>query len=130
VNDEEQIRQLQAAYAQITDDGDPRAKSDLFAEDARYCPPAGVVIGRKAIYETLVARAATQAKDRQSKHMCGNSVIKISGDTAEAATDYVLYLRVGGGPWEIGQVGRYYDRFVRNGDRWLFSENRPVRLDP
>ena len=28
MNDEEQIRQLQAAYAQITDDGDPKAKSD------------------------------------------------------------------------------------------------------
>jgi hypothetical protein len=62
--------------------------------------------------------------------MCGNCVIKISGDTAEAATDYVLYLRVGDSPWEIGQIGRYYDRFVRKGDKWLFSENRPVRLDP
>src|SRR5438067_10792142 len=98
MNDEEQIRRLQATYAQITDDGDPKAKSDLFAEDAKYCPPSGEVIGRKAIYETLVARAATQAKDRQSKHMCGNSVIKIAGDSAEAATDYVLYQRTGDSP--------------------------------
>jgi hypothetical protein len=62
--------------------------------------------------------------------MCGNAVITISGDTAEAATDYVVYRRVGDSPWEIMQIGRYYDRFVRRGDTWLFSENRPVKLGP
>jgi hypothetical protein len=45
-----------------------------------------------------------------------------------SATDYVVYSRAGDTPWEIMQTGRYYDRFVRRVDKWLFSENRPVKL--
>src|SRR5687768_13206037 len=103
MNDEEKIRQLHAVYAQRTDDFDARGKSELFAEDAKYYPSSGEVIGREAIYNTIVSHAATQPKELQSKHLCGNSVISVSGDTAEAATDYVVYRRVGDSPWEIAQ---------------------------
>jgi len=130
MNDEEQIRQLQAVYVQLTDDGDARGKSDLFAEDGRYYPASGQVIGREEIYRTIVGRAANQPKGRHTKHMCGNSVIRVSGDTAEAATDYVVYLQSEDSPWQITQIGRYYDRFVRQGGKWFFSENRPVKLGP
>jgi len=130
MSDEEQIRQLQAVYVQRTDDGDARGKSDLFADRAIYYPASSEVMAREDIYNVLASRAAGQPKDRHSKHMCGNSVIRISGDAAEAATDYVVYVRVGEGAWEISQIGRYYDRFVRQGDQWFFSENRPVKLGP
>ena len=130
MTDEEQIRKLQAIYVQRTDDGDSRGKSELFAEHAKYYPSSGAVIGRNAIFQTIDSHTASQPRDLQTKHLCGNSVISISGDTADAATDYVVYRRVGAGTWEISQIGRYYDRFVRSGDSWLFSENRPVKLGP
>ncbi len=130
MTDEEQIRNLHAMYAQRTDDGDARGKSELFADDARYYPSSGEVVGRAAIYDAVAASLASRANDVLSKHMCGNAVITISGDTAEAVTDYVVYRRQGANPWEVAQIGRYHDKFVRRGGRWLFSENRPVRLDP
>ena len=102
MSDEDKIRQLLATYVQKTDDFDARGKSDLFAEDGKYYPASGEVVGREAIYNT----------------------------TADAATDYVVYRRVGEDPWQIMQIGRYYDRFVRRGDTWFFSENRPVKLGP
>jgi hypothetical protein len=130
MSDEEQIRLLLATYVQKTDDFDARGKSDLFAEDGKYYPTSGEIIGREAIYNTVATRVAAQPTDMHTKHLCGNSVISISGDTAEAATDYVVYRRVGDSPWQIMQIGRYYDRFVRRGDAWFFSENRPVKLGP
>jgi 3-phenylpropionate/cinnamic acid dioxygenase small subunit len=101
VNDEEQIRQLLAVYAQRTDDGDVVGKSALFAEDARYFPTTGEFVGRGAILDELARRQAIRPPDRHSKHVCGNSVITIDGDTAEASTDYVVYQRSGNGPWAI-----------------------------
>ena len=104
-DDEEQIGKLHAVYVQRTDDGDARGKSELFAEDARYYPSSGEVIGRKAIYATVASSVASRPADLQSKHMCGNAVITVSGDTAEAQTDYVVYRRQGREPWEILQIG-------------------------
>ncbi len=130
MSDEEKIRQLLATYVQKTDDFDARGKSELFAEDGRYYPTSGEVVGRKAIFDTVAGRVAAQPKDLHTKHLCGNSVIRISGDMAEAATDYVVYRCEGDSPWQIAQIGRYYDRFVRRGDAWFFSENRPVKLGP
>jgi hypothetical protein len=130
MNDEEQIRKLLAVYVQRTDDFDSKGKSELFTDDGRYCPSSGEVIGRDAIYEEIASRKATQPTDLQTKHLCGNSVISIAGDTAQAVTDYVVYRRVGDSPWEISQIGRYHDGFARRGDTWLFTENRPVKLGP
>ncbi len=130
MSDEEKIRQLLATYVHKTDDFDARGKSDLFADDGKYYPSSGEVVGREAIYETIASHVSAQPKDLHTKHLCGNSVISISGNTADAATDYVVYRRVGEDPWQIMQIGRYYDRFVRRGDRWFFSENRPVKIGP
>jgi hypothetical protein len=130
MSDEDKIRQLLATYVQKTDDFDARGKSELFAEDAKYYPASGEIVGREAIYNTVASRVAAQPKDLHTKHLCGNSVITISGETAEATTDYVVYRSVGEDPWQIAQIGRYYDRFVRRGETWLFSENRPVKLGP
>lgn len=129
-DDEEQIRKLHAVYAQCTDDGDARGKSELFAEDAKYYPSSGEVTGREAIYETVAASVASRPVDLQSKHMCGNAIITVTGDAAEAQTDYVVYRRQRSEPWDIAQIGRYYDKFVRRNGTWLFSENRAVRLGP
>ena len=44
----------------------------------------------------------------------------VSGDTAEAVTDYVVYVRIGDSPWEISQIGRYHDRFQRVDGEWRY----------
>jgi hypothetical protein len=128
MSDEEQIRRVLALSMHYADDRNARGRSDLYAADARYYPSSGEVVGRADIYESMAGRSGSGGQDRKSKHMTGNSVISINGDTAQAVTDYVVYRRVGEGPWEVAQVGRYLDGFVRSGDTWLFSENRIVTL--
>jgi 3-phenylpropionate/cinnamic acid dioxygenase small subunit len=128
MTDEEKIRRVLALSMHYADDRDARARSDLYAEDARYYPSSGEVIGRAAIFESMAGRAGGGNQTRKSKHMTANSAITINGDTAQATTDYVVYRRDGEGPWDVVQVGRYQDRFVRHGETWLFSENRIVTL--
>jgi hypothetical protein len=128
MSDEEEIRHVLAVYVQRTDDGDAAGKSELFAEDAIYLPTTGSFVGRKAIFDELARRQSARPADRRTKHLCGNSVIAINGDSAEAATDYVVYQRSGDEPWTILVVGRYVDRFVRDGGRWLYAQNRPVSI--
>jgi len=127
MTDEEEIRHLLAKYVQCADGGDARGRSDLFVEDAIYLPSSGRYVGRAAIYQAIADRLAAQP-GRSTKHTCANSLITIDGETAEAATDFVLYTRHGEAPWEINQVGRYFDRFVRREGRWWYAVNRPVPL--
>ncbi len=127
MTDEEEIRHLLAQYVSCADGGDARGRSDLFAEDAIYLPSSGRYVGRPAIYQAIADRLAAQP-GRRTRHVCANSLISIEGETADAATDFVLYTRQGEGAWEVNQAGRYFDRFVRRGDRWWYAENRPVAI--
>ena len=66
-----QIRRVLALSMHYADDRDARGRSDLYAEDAKYYPSSGEVIGRAAIYEAMAGRATPQTQDRKTKHMCG-----------------------------------------------------------
>ena len=59
MTDEEQIRHLHAMYAQVTDAGNSRGKSELFAEDGRYYPTSGEFIGR-----AVSTRSSSNARPR------------------------------------------------------------------
>ena len=61
MSDKEKIRQLLAAYVQKTDDFDARGKNELFAEDGRYYPASGEVVGREAIYNTVATIGSSGA---------------------------------------------------------------------
>ncbi|SRR5712691_10149607 len=101
MSDEEQIRRVLALSMHYADDRNARGRSDLCAADARYYPSSGEVVGRADIYESMAGRSGSLGQDRKSKHMS---------------------------TWEVAQVGRYLDGFVRSGDTWLFSANRIVTL--
>jgi ketosteroid isomerase-like protein len=130
MNDAAQIRRLIAQYAQLADVRDAVGRSQLFTEDALYVPTTGRFVGRAAIRAAIEERSASQPADRQSLRLCANSAITIDGDRAEATTDFVQFTRVGEQPWQIDLVGRYYDKFARHGDFWLYTENLPRPLSP
>jgi ketosteroid isomerase-like protein len=128
VNDVDEIRRLIARYAQLADDGDALGRSELFTDDALYVPTTGRFVGRAAIRAAIDDRLASQPSDRRTRRLCANPIISIDGDSAEAATDFVLFTRVDDEPWTIDLVGRYHDRFVRRHGGWLYSENHPRPL--
>lgn len=70
------------------------------------------------------------------QHFIGAATIEVNGHKAIAESRMVLLLRaaVKGIEVDVTCYGRFYDRFVRSGAKWLISKRVPIyekdRLDP
>jgi hypothetical protein len=124
----ESIRYTLALYPQRLDARDAVGWSELFAESGTFIVPRGHVSGRAAIRQDMIDEMAKQPSNRQTKHLSGEPIISINGDTAEALTDFIAAQRFGDGPWEILGIGRYEDRLIRLDGGWLFVENRVTHV--
>lgn len=124
----EGIRDTIARYAHCGDSGRFQEMVELFAED-------GVLEidgrepnrGRAAILEFLGATRqtlGTVAPGTFVRHHVSNVVIDLEDDGSGRAASY-FFVVTHNGP---DHWGRYRDRFVRVGERWLFAHRR-VRLD-
>ena len=124
MSEEDGIRRTLAQYCQYCDDGRFDDLADLFAKDAVYRVMDQTHEGREQI-KAFMAKA--QPPERRGKHVCGGSLIEIdvSGEQARAFTDYVFVAPADEG-LNVTSVGRYHDRFVKDGDRWLFAERAIV----
>jgi uncharacterized protein (TIGR02246 family) len=128
MSDQDQIREMQALWAELDGDHDAEGVSKLFTPDGRYISGRGEFVGREAIRKSIEDRTAANP-DRHVTHIFGPGIIRVTGDTAESRYEYVAYGRVGEDAWQIMSIGRFQNRLVRNGDEWLFSvlHNRAVR---
>jgi uncharacterized protein (TIGR02246 family) len=124
MTDEEQVEEVIALWAQYESDKDAVAWSNLFAEDGRYIRPNREVSdGRAAIRKSREDRNARRLDTRHTAHICGPSVVRVRGETAEAATDYVAYAREDAEhPWTIVAIGRLHNQLVRQAGRWYLHE--------
>jgi hypothetical protein len=98
----------------------------LFVEDGLFANASGDCRGHGAIrqfFENSRARAQT-LPDRRSKLLCGNSIIEVHGDSADALTDVVGFQRNGSEPWSVYIVAQYADKFVQRNGQWLYAEKR------
>jgi ketosteroid isomerase-like protein len=123
---EEQIRQTMGRYIQAHDTHDVDAIVALFIEDGLFANTRGDCRGHAAIRE-FFENSRTRAQgmpDRRAKLLCGNSVITVSGDSADAVTDVVGFQRSGSDPWSVWLVAQYADKFVRRNGEWLYAEKR------
>ena len=124
---EEQIRQLIARYAHVHDVNNVEGLVSLFAEDGAFVGGTEYR-GHDAIRAVFQSPAMRRGPDRRGKLMFGNSIITVTGDTAEALTDVVGVMSENDEPWRIYIVASHADRLVRQGERWLFAEKRVQRL--
>jgi ketosteroid isomerase-like protein len=124
MTDQEQIEEVVALWAQYESDKDAVPWSDLFADNGRYIRPnREVADGRAAIRKSREDRNARRRDTRHTAHICGPSIVRVNGDTAEAATDYVAYARESAETaWYIVAIGRLHNQLVRDNGRWLISE--------
>jgi SnoaL-like domain len=121
----EGVRETVARYSHYADGGRFAELSELFADDGvlevKGRPPA---VGRPAIVAFVSAVKADQAPPFIRHH---TSALRIdlapSGDEASAACYFMALTDIGLDHW-----GRYRDRLVRDGDRWLFA-HRLVGVD-
>jgi hypothetical protein len=124
----EEIRELVARYAHHADGGRFAELVALFAEDGVLRiddrPP---LLGRNAILafldDTRRDLAASSASGAMRHHVTAVRLDVSSPDAATGAAYFLVVTDRGPDHW-----GRYRDRFVREGECWLFAERR-VRLD-
>ena len=125
---EDAVRHLLALYPARHDVRDVEGYVALFAANGAFVGGNARHEGRGAIREFITATYASQAAERRTKHLCGNSLIEIRGAEATAETDFVAYERYGAEPWRIHTIGRYHDRLVLENGQWLFLERRVATI--
>ena len=126
MNDDAEIRNMVALYAQRLDGNDPEAFVQLFTEDGHFISSTNDQQGHAAL-RTFIERTYANRGDKQSRRISGNVMVQIDGDTAVATCDNVVFEKAGDTPWRVSIVSRYVDRLVRRGDKWLFQEKRVER---
>lgn len=109
------VRWLVARWAQLVDDGDLKAATELFTEDGRFRILDQDLRGRAAIEEWL----GTVPSDMS--HLVTNLVVSYGSQpgTIHAVSDVQVAMRRDG-QWSVVMLARYHDTFV--------GEGRGIRL--
>ena len=118
----ERIRDLVAHYNLAGDRGWLDDMVALFGPDATLTIDAVDHVGLDAI--RAVFSAATGPHPELIRHHVATLKIDVADHDNASARSYFQVLTTHG----LDHWGRYTDRFVRDGDRWLFSQ-RSVRVD-
>src|ERR1700722_20929671 len=124
MTDEEGIRRGVAEFIQLRDDKHFAEWVDLFTEDATFEYGSHHLVGRSAIRENVEALL----RDDKGKHLCVNSIIDVSGDTASVSSDFLKVNPIDDGSgshgYGVGTMGRYEDHFVRQGGEWKIAKRK------
>jgi ketosteroid isomerase-like protein len=124
VTDQESIRRALAEFIQLRDDKRFAEWVDLFTEDATFEYGSHHVVGRSDIRENVEALL----RDDRGKHLCVNSIIDVSDDTASVSSDFLKVNPIDDGStitgYRIGTMGRYEDHFVRQGGEWKIAKRK------
>jgi hypothetical protein len=120
-DDHEAIRRTLALYAQMLDSKDAAGWSEQFAANGTLHTAAGDVAGRPAIKRHIEQQLASEARGRNTARLIANSVIDVSGDSAQASSDCLVFETIGDAPWAVLSVSRMRDRLVREDGAWRFA---------
>jgi hypothetical protein len=130
MTDQEDIRQVLARFIQLRDDKHFAEWVELFTEDGTFEYGPHTLNGRSAIRENVEALL----RHDRGKHLCVNSIIDISGESAAVSSDFLKVNPVDKGDgtsgYEIGTIGRYEDRFVLRDGAWRIASRRVHIMDP
>jgi hypothetical protein len=128
VIDHHEIRQLLATYCHGCDRGDEVEMASTYAADSWDDHGSRKMEGRRFSIETVEESLRTTSL---VSHLLGQSLIRVSGDTAGADTYFIatlLYPAKDGEAETIGQLGgRYADTFVRENGEWRIKNRICVR---
>lgn len=119
MSDHDQIRRTFAQFCQFLDDRRFEDWAGLFTEDGVF----NQLHGRAAILTMIEGAELASDPDLSRKHVITNAIIDVDGDEAHSVSDLVMYDRHGDGSWTV-QIGKYEDRLVRRGDRWLLADRQ------
>jgi len=122
LEDKDTIRDVLHMYCQCMDEGRFAELGTLFAEDGEWVAPYRTARGPAGITAWLTQSVPPTPK---RMHYVMNSLIRVTGDTAEAKSNYLVMVEGPEGP--IPSVcGTYVDQLVRGKDGWLFRRRELV----
>lgn len=122
IEDREAIRTLVGTYALAMDNKDFDLVAEIFAEDGRFGWIDGAfdIRGRDAIVEMYRTRLAAAGP---SFHYTHDQFVTWDHADENRATGLVLgHAETAAGASQGLVAIRYHDRYVREGNRWMFSE--------
>jgi uncharacterized protein (TIGR02246 family) len=125
LEDKDAIRETMAAYCHALDACRFAEVASLFAEDGIWTTDYGEAKGRDAIEEILGGIVPVKGEGPQRKHYITNIIIKVSGDSAESISDY-LVVRESGPDLIPVMGGTYKDQWVRQDGAWRFKRKELV----
>ena len=117
MDDARAIERLIIDYAAHNDAGDWNAVAALYVAEGRMSRPTApddFIEGRDTILAAFKSRPA-----RTTRHICANLRVDVSGDTATATSQILLFTG-----HDAPKVGSYHDKFNRTADGWRFIERR------
>jgi len=124
----EDIRRLVAMCAQRIDDRDVEGYVALFTPTGRLVTRSREFIGHDAIRQCMAGGWAAAAPGSKTKHLVGESAIRVDKDTATAVTDVIAFQCLEEGGWQILLAGRYGDELIRHEGEWRFAD-RSISVD-
>ena len=115
---EREIERMIVAYAAANDAGEWDAVGAMYVAGGRMSRPTApddFIVGREAIVAAFKARPP-----RATRHIVANIRVDVSGDSATATSQILLFTAAGAVPL----VGSYHDRLASTADGWRFTERR------
>jgi 3-phenylpropionate/cinnamic acid dioxygenase small subunit len=121
MSDKDEIRELLARYCFALDAERFDEMAALFTADGVWETAFGTGTGRAGIIAQ--ARRIAMGERPRRVHLTTNIVIDITGDTATAQSNWVLFQNSDAGP-VISSGGAYSDRLEKQGGQWFFRHRR------
>lgn len=114
------IAETLALYCRGIDRCDPDQLAAVFTSSAQI----DYGDGARPVTAVIPGLMAGLGAMRLTQHNIGNTVIRLSGETAKAETNCVALhiIPAPEGDVELEVGGRYLDRLVKRGGRWLIAE--------
>ncbi len=123
MSDRDEIVGLIYRYAELIDAGDFDGVGRLLGRAEFGGADTATVRGADNI-AALFARSTRRFPDGtpKTRHLVLNSIVEIDGDTAAARSTFCVVQATDRVPLQPIVVGRYCDRFARDGDGWYFDQ--------
>jgi ketosteroid isomerase-like protein len=121
----EAIRNLLGRYCALMDAAEWSAVGDLFAH-AALVGPTGEPVAAGAHAVAALYERGTKLHDGSpaTRHVTANTVIEVDGDTATAASSYVVFQGLDDFPLQPIITGRYADAFEQVAGEWRFARRQ------
>ena len=133
----EEIQDLISKYSVFVDDRKLSQVVDLFVEDG-YVSVTGKVVtngliemrGHAEIAAWLNRLTDNGKGGPVGKHCLSNMLVTINANTASSQTDMMFVKQAADGRrWDVWELARYYDEFVRTPSGWRFK-SRNIAIFP